>query len=110
PDGIAVASVDFTAPAGNTEGKVVARLELTEGSTYPLDQHRPAILLIDSARTEAVNLDYLANLTAESDSEGNLTAVALTIPPGTELPTTLEAVVVLDVFPLHRQDLTEEAR
>jgi hypothetical protein len=50
-----------------------------------------------------VPIDYHANLHATADDEGHLSAVELSIPVGTELPSTLEAIVVIDVFPLHRE-------
>jgi hypothetical protein len=52
-----------------------------------------------------VPLDYHNNLTATADASGNLATASLTIPAGTALPPNLEAIVVLDVFPLYTQSL-----
>jgi outer membrane protein assembly factor BamB len=100
PPGISVASLDYTAPTRRRAGRVSATFRLAAGVAYPLAEHRPGILLVDADRTEAVYLDYHANLRATADGAGNLRTVTLTIPPGNDLPQTLEAIVLLDVFPI----------
>lgn len=109
PPGISVESVSYTAPTLRSTGRVVAKLQLAEGMTYPLTQHRPAILLIDAARTEAVGLNYHDNLTATADAQGNLAEITLTIPADTPLPVRLDAVTIVDAFPLHRQHVSGPA-
>jgi hypothetical protein len=37
--------------------------------------------------------------------DGNLKTVRLTLPKGLRLPRALQAVVMLDVFPVHKQGL-----
>jgi hypothetical protein len=54
----------------------------------------------------AVYLSYRLLLASEVDRVGNLRAVRLTVPVGTELPDLLEAVTILDLFPLYGQTLS----
>ena len=82
---------------------MVATLRPAAGVVYPLAAHRPGILLINPATTEAVGLNYHDNLAATADAAGNLSQITLTIPAGTAMPPALEAVVIVDVFPLHRK-------
>jgi outer membrane protein assembly factor BamB len=103
PTGIAVASVDFQAPTRRRDGAVVATFQREPGASFLLAEHRAAVLLVDATHTEAVPIDYHANLCVAADDEGHLSAVTLTIPAGTELPSSLEAIVILDVFPIHRE-------
>ncbi len=105
PGGVSVTALDYEAPTGSVSGKVVAKLGVAPGSSYPLAQHRPAIVLIDDARTEALGLSYRDRVTARADDAGNLSQITLTIPPGTRIPAHTEAVVLLDVFPIYRQRL-----
>ncbi len=107
PESITVSAVEYIAPTDYRSGTVQVTFALDEGHSYPLSEHRPGILLLDAEKTEAVYLDYHAHLSSESDAEGNLASTTLTLPEKTPLPSTLEAVVILDVFPLHRQALTE---
>ncbi len=107
PAGISVASLDYTAPTATRSGKVVATFTLAPGAVYPLAKHRPAILLIDAANTEAVYLNYHAKLRATADEAGNLATVTLKIPARTALPRQLEAMVILDVFPVKMQKVSK---
>ena len=106
PQGVSVGSIEYATPSKEHDGSVAVAIQLEPGAAYPLAQHRPAIFLIDTARTEAIFLDYYGNLTATADSDGNLAAIRLTIPAGLEMPSRTEAVVILDAFPLHRTELT----
>lgn len=105
PAGVVVESLAYQAPTRSRDGEVVARFRLEPGASYPLAAHRPGVLLIDAANAEAVYLDYQHHLAATADDAGNLSAVTLTIPARTRLPDALQAVVLLDVFPLYRQTL-----
>lgn len=105
PEGVAVEGLDYVPPARRSDGRVVARFRLQPGVSCPLSRHRPGILLLDAAQVEAVPLDYHAHLAAEAGGAGDLASVTLRIPAGTALPPALEAVVLLDVFPLFRQRL-----
>jgi outer membrane protein assembly factor BamB len=109
PEGISVAALDVVAPTRTQDGRAVARLRLEPGASYPLAEHRPAILLVDAAGTTAVPLDYHDNLSATADEGGNLETITLRIPAGTALPEALKAVVILDVFPLHHETKGREA-
>jgi hypothetical protein len=80
-------------------------MHLDPGATYPLAHHRPGILLLDADLMEAVSLDYQHNLDSIADQAGNLSTLVLTIPARTRLPKELQAVVMLDLFPLHHQRL-----
>jgi hypothetical protein len=100
PGAIVVTGIEYTAPTRRRDGQVVATCRVEPGADYRLDQHRPAILLIDTNASEAVYLDYQGSLTSTADAVGNLSTVSLTIPAGTTLPDPLAAVVMLDVFPM----------
>lgn len=106
PAGLSVASVDYAPPTATADGQVTATFRLEPGASYPLNHHRPGILLLDGDNVQAVTLDYHANLHAEADAAGNLASVTLRIPAGTVLPAALQAVVMADVFPLHAETLT----
>jgi len=106
PDGIHVDALTCHAPSGGQDGQVVAQFSLAPDAAYPLAAHRPGILLVDVDRTEAVTLDYHANLSSQADAGGNLSQVTLNIPAGTALPPALKAIVLLDVFPVYEQKLT----
>lgn len=105
PRGVEVADVEYRPPVAGGEGEVLARVRIAPGARYPLSEHRPGLLLLDRARGEAVPLDYARNLAFRADSDGNLEMIRLAVPPDTPLPERLEAVVLLDVFPAHRQAL-----
>lgn len=105
PAGLSVASLDYTPPTADVDGQVTATFQLEPGASYPLDAHRPGILLLDESAMQAVPLDYHANLSATADAAGNLASVTLRIPAGTALPAALQATVMVDVFPLHSASL-----
>lgn len=105
PEGIEVDSVQFSAPTRSKSGEVLATFKRSPGVSCPLDKHYPAILLVDQAKTEAVQLDYLANISSTADDDGNLTTVKLSIPAGITLPEKTSVIILLDVFPLHRETL-----
>jgi outer membrane protein assembly factor BamB len=105
PAGIAVPKLNYLAPTGSAEGWVEAQFALEPGTAYPAAEHRAGIVLVDAAATEAVYLDYHAGLTQTADTDGNLQSVRLTLPKGLRLPHEVEAYVMLDVFPAHRQAL-----
>jgi hypothetical protein len=105
PAGLSVASLDYTPPTAEADGQVTATFRLEPGAAYPLDAHRPGILLLNQDATQAVTLDYHANLSATADAAGNVASVALRIPAGTALPGALQAVVMADVFPLYTESL-----
>jgi hypothetical protein len=100
---VPVASIAFSPPTPDAAGQVTATLELAPGAAYPSAAHKAAILLVDGTTGEPVFLDYLANTTQSASPAGDLQAVTLALPPGTSLPANPEAIVILDVFPLHRQ-------
>ncbi|MGC9348867.1 MAG: PQQ-binding-like beta-propeller repeat protein [Anaerolineae bacterium] len=105
PSGIRVWSVDSKRPTGRQDGHVLVQFTCEPDATYRLTQHLPAILLIDEDQGKAIPLDYRAHLTASADRRGNLRAAALEIPAGTELSDAITIVVMLDVFPVHRERL-----
>lgn len=105
PEGIAVEAVTFVAPTADADGYVEATFALDEGASYPLADHRPGILLIDPAAEGAVFLNYHANLSSDADADGNLRATRLVLPAGLALPDDTEAIIMLDVFPFHREPL-----
>ncbi len=105
PDGLTVAALDYTPPTREEAGKVTATFELAAGASYRLDEHRPGILLMDTAQTQAVYLDYHNNLSSTADASGNVATVTLTIPTGTAVPEHMDVIVLADVFPLFRKSL-----
>ncbi len=121
PDGIMVSAIDYLPPTPalssaegpSSDGWVTVTFALESDTVYPLAElgsasgHRPGIVLVDAAQTEAVYLDYHANLSSTTDEQGNLAMTTLRIPAGTTLPTSLKAIVILDVFPLYQHVLTE---
>jgi outer membrane protein assembly factor BamB len=100
PAGITVADVQFQPPDDHHDGLVTAHFQMAAGAAYPLREHIPAILLIDADTGEAFFLDYHALLNAQAGADGNLASVSLRLPAGTKLPAHLQAVVILDVFPV----------
>jgi outer membrane protein assembly factor BamB len=103
PAGVAVARLDYRPSTAQAEGWVEAEFELEPGAAYPAAEHRAGLVLVDSIATEAVYLDYQARLAQQAGRDGNLKGVRLTLPKGLRLPRALEAYVMLDVFPVHRQ-------
>ncbi|MEA4909376.1 MAG: PQQ-binding-like beta-propeller repeat protein [Anaerolineaceae bacterium] len=108
PPGVAVTGVTFQAPTRDAEGRVFAQIQLSPGAHYPAAIHRPGIVLVDADSSEAVFMDYLANLQASADPSGDLTAVTLTLPAGMALPERLDAYVLLDVYPAYHAQLQGE--
>lgn len=105
PAGIVLHNLEYHPPTRSTDGSVQAYFRLDPAVTYPLDRHRPAILLADPETLEAVSLDYQDNLSARGDMNGDLRSINLVIPKETSIPDKLRAFVMLDAFPFYRQDL-----
>lgn len=105
PQGISVTGVSYNAPTGDKPGSVDVTFQLEPGAAYPLDQHRPAILLYDPERLTAISLDYANAITAQPGPDGSLASLHLEIPTKTPLPEKLTALVMLDVYPFYSQDL-----
>ena len=103
PRGVRVSRVDFRPPTAWAEGWVEAQFELEPGAVYPAAEHRASIVLVDADATEAIYMDYHAWLAQQVGPDGNLRSVRLTLPRGLHLPRRAEAVVMADVFPLHRE-------
>ena len=73
-----------------------------------LTNYRPLISstpLVDASTSEAIYMDYHANLSAQADANGNLQTAALTLPKGMKLPQKVRVYVILDVFPVFKKDL-----
>jgi outer membrane protein assembly factor BamB len=107
PPGVEVESVTWEPPGRGRVGHVTATLHRTPGLQLPQAARRGAILLLDAARERAVALPYRERLATEADPRGGLARVRLEIPRGAELPDSLEAIVLVDVFPLARVRLRE---
>ncbi len=101
PSGVSVSAFAFTPPGEASDGQVTATLQLP--ANFDLASHRPAILLLDGAATEAVYLNYLDLLSASVD--GRIAAITLTIPAGTVLPDDLQGAVIFDAYPLAVESL-----
>jgi hypothetical protein len=105
PSGVTVKDVTFSAPTKSQAGQVVADLALLPGVSYPPDEHRLSLLLVDPTSTTAVFMDYHANTGFRADSYGNLQSVTLTLPKGLALPAHVRVYVLLDVFPAFEKDV-----
>ena len=105
PAGSSVTGVDYQAPTDKADGWAQANFKLDPGASYAVSTHQAGILLIDESASEAVYLDYHANLSSQADAQGNLKTVRLVIPKGTKLPQNLQAEVMLDVFPFYQKSL-----
>jgi outer membrane protein assembly factor BamB len=106
PAGISAGEVTFTSPDQKNPGRVRAAFKLAPGASYPLAEHLPALLLVDADTGRPVSLDYRLLLKPESDSQGSLASITLTIPAGTKLPAHLRAYLILDVYPLASSEFT----
>ena len=105
PSGVTVKDVTFSVPTKSQAGQVVADLALLPGVSYPPDEHRLSLLLVDPTSTTAVFMDYHANTGFRADSYGNLQSVTLTLPKGLALPAHVRVYVLLDVFPAFEKDV-----
>ena len=92
-------------PSPGKDGTLRAAFSLGAGAAYPTDEHLASLVLVDTAETEAVNIDYHAYTTIEADTQGNIAAVTLTIPAGTDMPGQIKGMVILDVFPFYEEVL-----
>lgn len=100
PEGVRLESLTITPATATDAGEIVATLALADGARYPIDGHRGGIVLIDPTEGRALSLDYHNNLSMAADAAGNLQTIRLTLPSGVVLPDGVQAVVLLDVFPL----------
>ncbi|MGF1506597.1 MAG: PQQ-binding-like beta-propeller repeat protein [Anaerolineae bacterium] len=100
PEGLTVTDLSFTPPTGSEDG--YAEVVFASERPFSASDRRPALLLIDAAETQAVYIDYHNNLTTLTNPDGDITGVRLTIPAGTQLPSDLEIIVILDVYPVAR--------
>lgn len=105
PSGIQVSDVSFTAPSKDAVGVVTASFTLESGASYLAKDHRAGLLLVDASTDEAVYMDYKANLSTTTDADGNVQAVTLTLPAGMALPEKVQVFVMLDVFPVHTEEI-----
>jgi outer membrane protein assembly factor BamB len=105
PPGILVESLDYRPPQKSSPGRLKARFRYLPGASYPLGEHRPGLLLVDSGTLEPVRLDYHRGLKAQAAPAGDLHSVWLEIPARTALPQYLRAYVILDVHPIYSQAL-----
>jgi outer membrane protein assembly factor BamB len=106
PLGISLDGLQYRPPKRGQDGRMLAAFRLEPGATYPAAMHRASLVLLDAQALQAVPLDYAANLHSQADAAGNLRSVELSIPRRAKLPANLAAVVLLDVYPLHRQDFS----
>jgi hypothetical protein len=97
-----VESVVFVAPSPGRDGRVTASLRLAPGTTLPLAEHRASILLFDPEHEAAVPLAYRESLTPAADADGNLRRIVLSLPENAQLPQKLEAIVLVDLYPIGR--------
>lgn len=105
PEGLRVNKISFQPPGWFNEGWIEAELEIEAGNFYQKDEHRAGILLVDPDSVTALPLDYHNLLTTAGDNDGNLKSVRLQLPRRTRLPARFLMVVLVDVYPLHREFL-----
>jgi outer membrane protein assembly factor BamB len=105
PPGILVESLDYRPPKKSRPGRLKARFRYMPGASYPLDRHRPGLLLVEAGTLEPVRLDYHQYLKAQATPAGDLHSVWLEIPASTDLPRSLQAYVILDVHMIYFQAL-----
>ena len=92
--------VQFTAPTAGADGAAVASLRLRRGTRYRAAGHLVSILLVDDATLAPVNLDYRTLTSQVVDGAGNVTGARLRIPAGAQLPASVRAYTIADVYPL----------
>ena len=92
-------------PSPGKDGTLRAAFSLGAGTAYPADGHLAGLVLVDTDETEAVNIDYHAYTSIETDAQENIAAVTLTIPAGTDMPDQMKGIVILDVFPFYEEVL-----
>jgi outer membrane protein assembly factor BamB len=100
PTGLSVSSLTLTRPSLTQAGSAVATLRLARKAKYPANSHVVSIVLVDASTGAPVGIDYRADTTDVKGARGNITQARLTIPAGTDLPSSVRAYVVADVFPL----------
>ncbi|MGB8647876.1 MAG: PQQ-binding-like beta-propeller repeat protein [Anaerolineae bacterium] len=105
PDGVSVKSIQYFVPDQSLPGKVIATLNVDPGVRYPQAAHHPGILLVDRTNLNVAYLDYKTNLSSTADAAGNLSTITLNLPKGTALPQNLQAIVILDVFPIYEGNI-----
>lgn len=110
PNGVSVSSLDYVAPTSSQPGKVTTNIRVEPGAKFSPQEHHASILLVDAATLTPVYLDYQKNLVTTADANGNLATITLTLPAKTSIPDTLQAFVILDVFPIHQQALKGETK
>lgn len=105
PEGIRINQLLFKPATWLSGGKLEANFELSPGVHFPKNKHRAGILLIDPQSITAISMDYHSNLTIRADSHGDLQSACLDLPRGLRLPNRFLVIVMLDVFPIHREFL-----
>jgi hypothetical protein len=105
PEAVWVDRIEYCAPGRGRAGRVVATVNCQVGRANPFAQRRLGILLINTDGGEPVFLDYQTCLRTSIDGEGTSATVWLEIPQGTQLPRQMEAVIMVDVYPLSRHEL-----
>ena len=100
PPGLSLGSLSYSPPSTTTAGSVVAGLVLARRATYPASGHVISIVLTDASTGAPVGINYRADTSTATDGHGNISRVTLSIPAGTQMPASVRAYVVSDVFPL----------
>lgn len=100
PSGVGAGAVSIEPPGPGTDGEALARITLEPGTRFRAEKHFLSLLLVDGSTGAPVGLDYRTLTTQETDANGNVVAARLRIPAGTQLPATLRAYTIADVFPL----------
>lgn len=102
---IPIKSINYNPPSRTANGLMRAEFQTAGDAPFPMKDHSAGILLVDTARYEAVALDYKACLSTQLDAQGCLVSISLIIPKETKLPTTLQGVVMLDLFTIKQENL-----
>lgn len=105
PRGVSVSKLDLARPTATQDGSATAVLKLARGVRYRARSHAVHILLTDAGTGAVVPVTYRKNTTVTKDARGNVASVRLALPAGTDVPASVRAYVVTDVYPLFVQVL-----
>ena len=100
PAGVGVSDIVLTPPSATDAGEAVLNLSRDRTARLPAGRHLISLLLTDEATGAPVPLDYRNLTTQLADDGSRLTGARLELPAGTELPPSVRAYAIADVFPL----------
>jgi outer membrane protein assembly factor BamB len=105
PEGVRVSELRFQPPSRFSAGWIEARLAYAPGAHFTRADHRAGLLVVDPVHIQSIPIDYYRYLRLTADPDGNIDMLRLELPRGLRLPKRFLVLVMLDVFPLHREFL-----